>query len=806
MPEPQHINFSDLTGFHAKQVEATKAIDKYKYLLYGGAKSGGKSYWLRWALVRQLCKYAAQGHLGVRGALFCEDYPTLKDRQVNKIELEFPPWLGSLQTSNIDGLSFKARGKFGGWTIILRNLDDPSKYMSSEFAICAVDELTRNRKETFDQLRSIIRWPKIADTKFIAASNPGSVGHCVPFGDVLTKNGWKSISDVKVGESVASVDDKDRMVYLPVEQVHKYTHKGRMAYYRGNTTTIVATEEHKICVRTETKNKSGRVFHDITQRKISDVAEVTRYVRTAESWNGERIKQFSPPTVKTRRLKQEQPTVVSGDDYCEFMGWFLSEGFTLDRDKMFGICQNKIQNRQKIKELLDRMGFYYHVSPTQFTVYSPVWWEYLRKFGKCRNKHIPYEIKNTTTDQMKMFWSAAMLGDGHHKTYYTISNRLANDMQEIGMKLGYCPRLSQRQRKNRDGLSYEINFRDDRLGWLEKKDIKWKEYDGEVYCLGIKQYHRFFLRQNGTVWLSGNSWVKKLWIDKDAEDEPEIDKFFYIPATVYDNPHIEGSYIQQLEALPEEKRKAYLYGSWDVFDGQFFSEWRESIHSVKHYEPPTAWPKYLSIDYGRTKMFSAHWYARKPNGHIYCYREYCKENTDADVNFSEVKKLCREPLEWSVLDAACFATVRNAAFNKGIGDTIADIAWRNGICASPSAKNRKAGWNLVHQYLRWQTRDTTGKMISHDPLLTFSTQCEYAITSLPSLAYNKFDLEDLDTKGDDHAADDLSYFLQAIDKPLAEEKKIEQVQSVQQGNMASLIRKAMEQNSVYNNPYHEAFL
>ncbi len=160
-----------------RQLEFFNAVDKYKYVLYGGAKGGGKSYILRWALVRHLLKWANQGHRNVRVGLFCENYPALKDRQITKIQKEFPRWLGDLSDNQIEGMSFRLKSQFGGGVIALRNLDDVSKYASSEFAIAAVDELTKNTRDVFDQLRSIIRWPGIENTSFWGGTNPGEIGH-----------------------------------------------------------------------------------------------------------------------------------------------------------------------------------------------------------------------------------------------------------------------------------------------------------------------------------------------------------------------------------------------------------------------------------------------------------------------------------------------------------------------------------------------------------------------------------------------------------------------------------------------------
>jgi len=168
----REVRFSELCGFFDKQWIATEAADSHKYTLYGGSRGPGKSYWLRWYGLRLLLSWAQQGHLGVDVMLCSEDYPSLKDRQISKIATEFPPWLGVLQASKQKGLGFHLYPSYGGGSILLRNLDDPSKYQSAEFAAILPDELTKNPERTFHILRGSLRWPGIADVKFAAASNP----------------------------------------------------------------------------------------------------------------------------------------------------------------------------------------------------------------------------------------------------------------------------------------------------------------------------------------------------------------------------------------------------------------------------------------------------------------------------------------------------------------------------------------------------------------------------------------------------------------------------------------------------------
>lgn len=171
-------SFIERAGFTPKQWEAYQATFLYRYILYGGARGGGKSRFVRWWLADYLVmQFKKHGIRNCRVGLFCETYPDLRDRQISKIKEEFPLWLGEIKDTQADGLGFFMREEFGSGVMALRNLDDPSKYQSAEFAAIAVDELTKVTKQTFDILRGSLRWPGINHTVLFGATNPGGIGH-----------------------------------------------------------------------------------------------------------------------------------------------------------------------------------------------------------------------------------------------------------------------------------------------------------------------------------------------------------------------------------------------------------------------------------------------------------------------------------------------------------------------------------------------------------------------------------------------------------------------------------------------------
>jgi len=169
------VSLRELVSPHERQDEFFKVSDAHRFTLYGGARGGGKSYILRWGLVRIAIQLTQMGFRNCVLGLFCITFPELRLRQIEPIRREFPNWLGEWQETQ---KGFRLADEYGGHLIKCCNLDDLDKYKSAEFAAIAIDELTLLPSiDSFNTLRGSLRWPGLERARFIAGTNPDGPGH-----------------------------------------------------------------------------------------------------------------------------------------------------------------------------------------------------------------------------------------------------------------------------------------------------------------------------------------------------------------------------------------------------------------------------------------------------------------------------------------------------------------------------------------------------------------------------------------------------------------------------------------------------
>ena len=276
----------------------------------------------------------------------------------------------------------------------------------------------------------------------------------------------------------------------------------------------------------------------------------------------------------------------------------------------------------------------------------------------------------------------------------------------------------------------------------------------------------------------GHLWVKRTFVDqgpmrirKVSDEEGGLMRQF-IPAAIRDNPSLtkdEPDYHLRLRGLGnKELVKAMEEGDWNVVAGAFFDQWSTARLVIKPFAVPAHWTRLRSFDWGSRAPFCCLWWAISdgqplpdgrwyPAGAMVCYREWYGVKKDSEGNILDNVGLGlentriahgirlregKETITDSVADPSCW--------NYQGGPTIAEqFAATKGasVMFRRADNNRVAGW----AQLKARMTGTDFAMI-----YWFDT-CIHCCRTIPVLQGDDHNPEDLDTAGEDHAADAVRY-------------------------------------------------
>lgn len=248
---------------------------------------------------------------------------------------------------------------------------------------------------------------------------------------------------------------------------------------------------------------------------------------------------------------------------------------------------------------------------------------------------------------------------------------------------------------------------------------------------------------------------QKIWIDPITKQTRT-----FIPAKVTDNPILmknNPQYVSMLKGLPEKQRMALLEGRWDVYEGQFFSEFDPKLHVLNEVRQPDSFTfKYLSMDWGYSQPACVLWHEITPLGRVFTYRELyvtgrAPKELAADILTLSPKK---EKYEGLWIPPELFGTKIEL---EGGGEPIADLI-KNGLegrMMIHKANNaRIAGWQKMREYM--------GLSPDGFPWWQISPNCTNLIRTIPDMIFDTKEgktIDDLDTMGEDHGVDAARYFL-----------------------------------------------
>jgi len=411
---------------------------------------------------------------------------------------------------------------------------------------------------------------------------------------ICTKNGWKNFKDISENEEILTLNTNTNQIEIQKIEKKIYQKYNGLMYKFSNKFNIelTVTPNHRFLL----EDNKGVRFNMTAEEIYNDVGDIfssgkNKILKTAE-WIGEYNDYFILNGVSNdflgKRIKRElrkkyiSPIKIKSEDWFAFMGIYLSEGHSsgvkskLERkSRGFDVCitQKEKNKKEKILNLLNLLPFKFWINEhidgkTQYHISDARLYKYLYPLGSSSEKYIPLEMKQASSDLLKIFFNWFQMGDGrsvkskhtnwsNKESVFSTSEKLINDLHEILIKIGGSGNITTYQPKDRkivdekivvfeDGtqeiikeeriiksinskLQYNLNISKTKYICLDKRTIQIEKiiFNDYIACVRVPNGNFYVMVKGKSHWTGNSSVVsladiahliKKMWWGS-GEDE-----------------------------------------------------------------------------------------------------------------------------------------------------------------------------------------------------------------------------------------------------------------------------------------------
>ena len=218
-----------------------------------------------------------------------------------------------------------------------------------------------------------------------------------------------------------------------------------------------------------------------------------------------------------------------------------------------------------------------------------------------------------------------------------------------------------------------------------------------------------------------------------------------------DNPFLDKKEIARLgAALGERELESRRFGRFCVEEGLVYPEFDERVHVISPFSVPFEWQDTISIDPGLNNPLSAHWYCTDFDGNVYIVAEHYEAKRDIDYHAAKIREIS-ERIGWHTDGKGRLAALIDSAANQrtlASVKSVAELFYERGILVNANVnKDLFAGIARVKSYLIGEG----GK-----PKLYIFSGCVHLIREMKGYFWGEGDVP---KKRDDHAMDELRYYL-----------------------------------------------
>jgi NH3-dependent NAD+ synthetase len=379
---------------------------------------------------------------------------------------------------------------------------------------------------------------------------------------VVTVDGPKGLSELKVGDIVFSIDSETHlMVESKVEDVFTFPYEGQMIHFRGRGADLMVTPNHRMLIHTSSSSPNSRLVF----RRADECLEQRDIITPVPSgWAG------STKPAQSIELRFEQRQIkrtghLSIEDAFYMFGLFIGDGCVTIGEVVAPIKSNlsqieyasahhgkdgrfvpietemtevrmkhynsyettfslpvytKDRARSRLTELLTKYKIGFSLTRDTVRIPSKGIYDFFAQCGiGARNKHIPNWILGYQSEYLVHLLRGLKDSDGAHKEtksfYYTSSEKLRDDFVQLCFKLGrrasvtyQGPRRPTINGKTiNTGSSFTISYagRQRTQHTLKSQLAMTVPYKGQVWCPSVPPFENILVERNGKYTFSGNT-------------------------------------------------------------------------------------------------------------------------------------------------------------------------------------------------------------------------------------------------------------------------------------------------------------
>ena len=243
-----------------------------------------------------------------------------------------------------------------------------------------------------------------------------------------------------------------------------------------------------------------------------------------------------------------------------------------------------------------------------------------------------------------------------------------------------------------------------------------------------------------------------------------------------DNPYLSSKEVLQMsESMSHEMLESRRYGRFTSGSGLVYPEFSEA-NVIEPFDVPSDWQDVMSIDPGLNNPLSCHWYARDFDGNVYVIAEHYESKRDVGYHADRIKDISAS-LHWKTDKFGCLTALMDSAANQKTLNgqrSVAELFYEQGIAVNTHVnKSLYTGINKVKSML---------KPAHGPPKLYIFSSCVNMIREIKGYFWGNGDTP---VKRDDHAMDDLRYYVCSLAEPKQEKPQ----KSVIQLDMERLSRR-----------------